>query len=193
MKSCVPLLDEMQIYRRDENGKIVKKDDHLCLAGDTEIITDKGIYKIEDLVGTTGKIVNRYGQWEDYSVCAMTGEMKETITLQFDDRSSIRCTPNHQFLTPHGWIEALFLKDWLLQGGLKVTEVVQSDETDVYCLYVPKTHSFTLSNGIISKNCDALRYLVHNGLGKMKINPRMYELHGSSRGANYAPVVDRGF
>jgi hypothetical protein len=42
----------------------------------------------------------------------------------------------------------------------KVKSISQSKATeDVYCLNVPRTSNFVLANGIISHNCDALRYL----------------------------------
>jgi hypothetical protein len=42
----------------------------------------------------------------------------------------------------------------------KVKSIVESETPqDVYCLNVPKTSTFILANGIVSHNCDALRYL----------------------------------
>lgn len=39
----------------------------------------------------------------------------------------------------------------------KIKSIEEDGIEDVYCLYVPDTHNF-VSNGIVSHNCDALRY-----------------------------------
>jgi len=40
-----------------------------------------------------------------------------------------------------------------------IKSIEEDGYEDVYCIYVPETHNF-ISNGIVSHNCDALRYAV---------------------------------
>jgi len=45
-------------------------------------------------------------------------------------------------------------------GIYSAIKIIEEDGfEDVYCIYVPETHNF-VSNGIVSHNCDALRYVM---------------------------------
>ena len=44
--------------------------------------------------------------------------------------------------------------------GVKVKEIRKVDKEDVYCLSVPESGNF-IANGIVVKNCDALRYALY--------------------------------
>lgn len=47
-----------------------------------------------------------------------------------------------------------------MQGVYSKVKSIEPDGVeDVYCLYVPDTNNF-LTNGIVSHNCDALRYAI---------------------------------
>lgn len=98
-------LAEFRLYRRDENGKVVKENDH-CLAGDTFVITDKGHQRIRDMVGTSGQVMTIGGRWVDYRNARMTRRAAEMVEVEFADGSCVRCTPDHRFMTVDGWVEA---------------------------------------------------------------------------------------
>lgn len=109
-KSLSNLRNEYRIYRRDEKGKIVKKEDH-CFVGDTEIITDKGVKKIKDLVGTKGQILSLNGKFKKYQYCRMTRRNAEIVEIEFEDGYKVKCTPDHRFLTINGFKKAIDLLD----------------------------------------------------------------------------------
>jgi hypothetical protein len=108
--TCLNLLQERRFYRRDEKGKIVKVNDHLCLHGDTLVVTRRGREKIADLVGTKGEVLTIGGQWAPYENCCLTQADAELVAVTFDDETVVRCTPDHRFLTEDGWIEAACLE-----------------------------------------------------------------------------------
>ncbi|UOF77462.1 large terminase protein [Caudoviricetes sp.] len=182
--SCVETKKEFRNYMRDEKGKIKKKNDH-CFHGDTEVITDKGVMKIEDMVGTTGKVLSLDGEMMPYENCRMTKRSAETVVLTFEDGYQVKCTPDHLFLTGEGWEKAIDLMDVFVKkqcaknaqtyAELKCTKIETAENCDVYCMNVPVTHAFSLGNGLIVHNCmDAMRYLLFSGLDYATINPEAY-------------------
>ena len=109
--TCKCWLEEKRMYHRDEKAKLVKlNDDLLCLHPDTQVITYHGSKRIADLVGTTGKLLSVNRRWEEYRDCRKTQENAEIVEVIFDDGSSVKCTPNHKFLTLGGWIPAIDLE-----------------------------------------------------------------------------------
>jgi hypothetical protein len=103
---------EYRLYRRDEKGKIVKESDHLmdcCFAPETMVWTDKGLRPISALDGTSGNVYSIDGEILPYIACRMTGKNRRLLTVSFSDGTEIRCTPDHRFLTPNGWVPAIDL------------------------------------------------------------------------------------
>ena len=111
-----------------------------------------------------------------------TRENAELIKVQFSDNYSVRCTPDHKFLTAgvrmderycpvrsFKWVEAKDLKKndinvICCDGSMVyVKSVANIDEKeDVYCMEVENTHCFALENGVIAHNCcghDLMRLL----------------------------------
>ena len=118
--SCVNLLFEMRLYRRDEKGKIVKENDHAvdaCLDGDTRVVTDRGLIEIRDLVGTEGRAMTRNGAWARWSTVRKTRSNAKVIRLFFHTGEVI-CTPDHRFLTPEGWVRADCMEGKLCYNGV---------------------------------------------------------------------------
>jgi hypothetical protein len=91
----------------EENIEVIEEgqEDH-CLTGDTELITRDGVFKIKDLVGTSGKILTVGGSWTAYHDCRKTRRNAEVVQVEFDDGSVINCTPDHKILTLDGFVEA---------------------------------------------------------------------------------------
>lgn len=124
-KTCTNLLAEHEIYQRDKDGKVRKEDDH-CLHPDTKVITDKGVFRIEDLVGTSGKVLSIDGKYENYVNCRKTATDKETVELLFSDGTKVTCTPDHKFLTKSGWKQACEL---LGENVVYITTTIQKEDT----------------------------------------------------------------
>ena len=71
-----------------------------CVTGDTKILTDKGHYKICDLVGQKVKIWNGYKFSE--VVPKLTATNQEIYKIKFSNGSELKCTPYHKFILKDG-------------------------------------------------------------------------------------------
>ena len=74
-----------------------------CLTGDTEVVTDSGNIRIEDIA----KSCNQYKvktreldgtfTWNNINHCECTKEVNELVEIELENGQSIRCTPDHKF------------------------------------------------------------------------------------------------
>lgn len=109
-------LREMKFYRWKEGRQVegdrerTEGEDH-CLHPDTLVITDRGKKKIKDLAGTEGSVLTFGGKWTNYRNCRGTLKNQPLVEVGFDDGSKVKCTKDHKFLTPEGWIEAVDMAD----------------------------------------------------------------------------------
>lgn len=103
--TCVKWLQEYRLYSRDDRGMVVKKNDH-CLHPHTVVWTDRGALTIAELIGTTGRVLSAGGEWADYRHCRVTARNVDVVRVEFDDGSSVVCTPDHRFLSDRGWVQA---------------------------------------------------------------------------------------
>ena len=100
--------------------------------------------------------------------CGLKQKGVPVVEIRFIDGRKVRCTPDHRFMTPAGWIEA---KDLMGEGGTtarvlcrksgyaQVRSVEDAGVADVYCMRVPTLGHFCIENGLVVSNCaDALRY-----------------------------------
>ena len=78
-------------------------EDHACLTFDTEVFCNGSVQKIGDIINTGGDTLNLYGDREEFAVCKVTSKESEVVRLEFEDGESVRCTPDHKFLTDFGW------------------------------------------------------------------------------------------
>ncbi|MBT7628789.1 MAG: hypothetical protein HN597_03670 [Desulfobacula sp.] len=115
--SCKRWWEEMQsLYEDPKNPEDVDSDqpdeNYDCLHGDTEVETDKGVFKIKDLVGRKGKVKTVFGLWTDFDNCKLYRKNSEIVRVIFDDGKSVVCTPDHNFLTgDFRWVKAKYLLD----------------------------------------------------------------------------------
>jgi len=71
-----------------------------CVSGDTPILTSNGYMPINVLVGKEISIWNGE-QWS--TVKPFSTGYNETLTVNFSDGTSLRCTPYHKFILQQGW------------------------------------------------------------------------------------------
>lgn len=84
-----------------------------CLDGDTEILTNKGEFKIKDLVDSDIQVYNFDNGYATLSnICTVKPTMTtdEEYQIELEDGTIIKCTPNHRFMLTDGtYKEAQYL------------------------------------------------------------------------------------
>lgn len=117
--SCSEFFAEFRMYHR-KDGKVVKSNDHVmdaCLSGDTQVVTRGGLRTLRSLVGEPTTVLTRSGAWAQSCGARLTIEQSPTVKLTFTNGYSVVCTPDHPFLTPHGWVRAdRMLRDTCYNG-----------------------------------------------------------------------------
>jgi len=128
-RTLVSWIDEYRIYRRDEKGAIVKKNDHLmdCFHGDTLVETSEGFRRIAEIEGQSGYVRTVGGQMAPFTECRRYGRDKKIVRLAFAGHGDILCTPDHLFLTPDGWVKAADME------GKSCHTAVSSSMGDLEC------------------------------------------------------------
>lgn len=77
---------------------------HGCFHGDTEILTRYGTQRIMDLP-ENGEVLTPCG-WKQYINPRMTKRSARLVEVEFTDGLTVKCTPDHLFLTVSGWKSA---------------------------------------------------------------------------------------
>jgi ribonucleotide reductase alpha subunit len=99
------------------------KSSNLCVAPETDILTDKGFVQIKDLEGKRTKVWN--GKEFSESKILKTGKNIKLITVKFNDGSTLACTEHHKFYVQFGYLNKT--KDDIL----KHTNVKKMDAKDL--------------------------------------------------------------
>ena len=183
---CKNLLGEIHVYSWDEKAQArgidspQKRFDHACISGDTLVYTTEGYKQIKDLVDTKGEVYTLYKDKKSYFDVRKTKQNAEVIKLIFENDEELILTPDHPVLTRDGWKEAgiLTLEDKIvtLDKDIKLKEIREHDNCDVYNMEVEEAHLFAVTkSNIIVHNCDAMRYGVmklkdKNDISKAAIN-----------------------
>ena len=83
--------------------------DVFCLTGDTKVLTDKGIFRIDelaklglnDLFRVKQVANNGYLVWSNKCLARQTKVANHLLKIIFEDNTSVKCTPDHLFLMEH--------------------------------------------------------------------------------------------
>ena len=75
-----------------------------CFAGDTFVLTHNGMCQIMNLP-KTGEVLTLCG-WKEYTNPRITRQNAQLVEVKFVDGTTVRCTPEHLFLTVNGWKSA---------------------------------------------------------------------------------------
>lgn len=139
-----------------------------CFVAGTKVLTKRGLINIEDI--KEGDLVlsddNEYHRVNATMKREYKGDLYKFSGKELYD--DIICTPNHKFLTNHGWKRAdriLACSDQIssVDEFKKATEnneyvsisnieILEDQETTVYNISVEETHTYNV-NGIICHNC----------------------------------------
>lgn len=124
-KLCSRGVDALKSYRKEEDDK--KSDgitkfwkprplhDWSCLTGDTKVLTRYGTYQIMNLP-ETGEVLTTCG-FSQYHSPRVTRVSAPLVAVTFKDGLTVKCTPEHRFLTESGW---------RLASDLQTTMLIQS-------------------------------------------------------------------
>ncbi len=66
-----------------------------CLAGEERIITRKGVFRLDELVGQSIEVANRYGEWEPATVHSFG--QQSLVRVIMDDGREMFATPDHRW------------------------------------------------------------------------------------------------
>lgn len=102
----------LEQYRRewDDDKKTFKANEvhdwssHLCFTGETKVLTRHGMQRIDNLP-QNGEVFTKCG-WTQYHSPRVTRNNAQLVAVEFTDGLTVRCTPDHLFLTESGWISA---------------------------------------------------------------------------------------
>jgi PBSX family phage terminase large subunit len=167
------------------NEEPVKRNDHACVTSETKIRLLTKDVPIRELTTYYHemRIQNfnpRTEQIEEDLVLnvELTRPSSELLELSLMDGRILRATPDHFILTERGWVpmNGILVTDKVLTciyapSGPKQTEIQGTEfisvrrigklkgKKPVYCIGTQK-HGTMIANGIVTKNCDALRYAV---------------------------------
>ena len=154
-----------------------------CLSGETEFLTREGYRQLDSFQdGDSVTVLNRYGHWTEATVRKFNQSKLFKITLSLGRSTrEIYATANHRWLVKsHPNADYCYqtneeTTDTLQRGHLiptvtkersfwKVESVEETDRyEEVWCVQEPKTQSFCLSDGIVTRNCS---FIVIDGLHK---------------------------
>lgn len=153
--------------------------DVFCLTGDTKICTEVGVKTLEELAGTSIRVLslddnNNVVLSSNYARIEQTALVNDLIELELDDGTSIRCTPEHRLLLAsctYKQAKDISTYDKLVVSGnlaigssyigiSNVTRVHYAEPVPVYDVINAKpNHNFlikTQSSTIVSHNCGFL-------------------------------------
>jgi phage terminase large subunit len=75
-----------------------------CFTGDTEVLTRNGMCRM-DMLPSTGEVMTPCG-WKPYRSPRLTLRRAPLVEVAFAGGHSVKCTPEHLFLTVDGWRSA---------------------------------------------------------------------------------------
>lgn len=171
--TCVNMITELTnySYSRDKDGRLTDKPekdyDHLCLVGDTMILTESGQVPLRDI--RPGVKVQSHLGLRRVVAWAKTGENVPVMTLRLSDGTELTGTPDHPVFTAEGPtpLGKLAIGDAVKMwcGSGSVADICPSGTADVYSIEVEEAHDY-YANHILLGNCDALRYALTGEFAK---------------------------
>lgn len=138
-KKCEKGIKALENYKKEWNDRtgcwasqpLHNWASHGCFTGDTLILTRCGMYPIM-FIQKDMEILTLEG-WKKCNKATITKHDADLVAVTFEDGMTVRCTPDHLFLTEKGWISAKHLEKGLkIQSSLMFS---QSISEEVYTEY----------------------------------------------------------
>jgi hypothetical protein len=109
---CAQLIKALENYRQefDAKHKVYKANplhnqfSHACFVGGTKLLTRYGMRQIMD-IKKDDEILTLYG-WKKCNQATIMKKDAELVEVRFQDGTTVKCTPEHLFLTESGWKSA---------------------------------------------------------------------------------------
>lgn len=109
MKKLYGLKTAKEWFKQEWTGGFYMHNSHTasympyCFSGDTEIMTNVGIYPLRDLVGERIKVINRYHGWEDAIVQSFGVQpLRKLVIERYGVQKEIFVTGNHRWFVRKG-------------------------------------------------------------------------------------------
>ena len=159
---------------------------HNCFRSDTEFITNEGVKAFKDFEdGSIVQVLDKDGQWREATVKCYGRQAIQKVTFiqSFTGKTKeVWCTPNHRWILQNGEVTTSLKTRDVLYSNIPYLWTVESIEREVYptkaeevwCVEEPVTHSFTLSDGIVTGNCMSIPFddLLKNGFNTRQTDIR---------------------
>ena len=119
---CENTIIEFSNYAWDtdpDTGKQINKPideyNHICLTGDTQILTKDGYKTIKELIGLSQQVysyneLTKQFELQYFHNCSMTKRNAEIYEIELENGTKIKATLNHPFYTQRGWVALKDLK-----------------------------------------------------------------------------------
>lgn len=145
---------------------------NLCVSGDTEVLTDKGMIKIGEHVGEKFTIWNGF-EWSESIEFVKTNTDQDLYRVELTDGRYLDCTSEHKWILEDGariptkeLAEGVKLSVWntppVSSDLIKVSHVINQSivksitkldgKHDTFCVFEPKNNSVVFNN-IMTGNC----------------------------------------
>lgn len=126
--NCAKGLDGLRAWAFEWNPETKQfsrdpKHDWACFHPDTKVLTRYGTHRIIDLPDN-GEVMTPCG-WKRYEGPRITRRNARLVEVVFKDGHTVKCTPDHLFLTKKGWKSAESLtKGTLIQSSLTLSRSI---------------------------------------------------------------------
>lgn len=170
-RNCTTLIKNLQLLEFDDKRPSDASTEpheitHICLTGDTVVRTPRGNKRLDEM--DESGVIYAYDGEEmveaEYDCLGITSLSASVYALELDNGEVIRATESHPFLTDDGYkpLEDLSEGDLLVNADGGYSEIIRIDyagNEEVYNLSVDNYNNFITEGGIVTHNCDALRYM----------------------------------
>jgi intein/homing endonuclease len=100
----------------------------------------------------------------EYDCLGITSQDAAVYAIETDTGEVIKATESHPFLTENGYTPLYELSpgDFLINADGGYSEIIRIDyagNEPVYNMFVDERHNYITEGGIVTHNCDALRYM----------------------------------